>query len=299
MIRIVMREEASLAKKVRISKNRKALKKVLIYTFLTLGGVTMILPFLWMISTSLKSFNSVFIFNISAVQWIPHPMYWKNYLDVWKVVPFARFYLNSIFVCVCVTFGQVATSALAAYAFARLRFPGRDKLFFAYLATMMIPGSVTMIPVFTMMSMFGWIDSYKALIIPAIFSAYGTFLLRQFFMTLPRDLEDAAKIDGCSLWGIFWRVILPLSHTALATLTIFVSLGNWVSFMWPLLVTNSIEKKTLPIGLAYFQELYQYAQPDWGLLMAGSLVTMVPIIIVFLFNQRFFIEGIKLTGMKG
>jgi multiple sugar transport system permease protein len=294
-----MREEASLAKKVRISKNRKALKKVLIYAFLTLGGVTMILPFLWMISTSLKSFNSVFIFNISAVQWIPHPIYWKNYIDVWKVVPFARFYLNSIFVCVCVTFGQVATSALAAYAFARLRFPGRDKLFFAYLATMMIPGSVTMVPVFTMMSMFGWIDSYKALIIPAIFSAYGTFLLRQFFMTLPRDLEDAAKIDGCSLWGIFWKVILPLSHTALATLTIFVSLGNWVSFMWPLLVTNSIEKKTLPIGLAYFQELYQYAQPDWGLLMAGSLVTMVPIIIVFLFNQRFFIEGIKLTGMKG
>ena len=294
-----MREEASLAKKVKSSKNRRLAKKGLIYLFLVLGGGTMILPFLWMMSTSLKSFNSIFVFNMSAIQWIPNPVYWKNYIDVWKVVPFARFYINSIFVCTCVTFGQVATSALAAYAFARLRFPGRDKLFFAYLATMMIPGSVTMIPVFTMMSAFGWIDSYKALIIPAIFSAYGTFLLRQFFMSLPRDLEDAAKIDGCSLWGIFWKVILPLSHTALATLTIFVSLGNWVSFMWPLLVTNSIEKKTLPIGLAYFQELYQYAQPDWGLLMAGSLITMVPIIIIFLFNQRFFIEGIKLTGMKG
>lgn len=294
-----MRDEKLLAKKVKNIRKKKALKMGLIYSFLILGGITMVLPFLWMISTSLKSYNSVFIFNIKDIQWLPDPVYWKNYIDVWKVVPFAKFYINSIFVCVAVTFGQVATSALAAYAFARLRFPGRDKLFFAYLATMMIPGSVTMIPVFALMRTFGWIDSYKALIIPSIFTAYGTFLLRQFFMTLPRDLEDAAKIDGCSLWGIFWRVILPLSNTALATLTIFVSLGNWVSFMWPLLVTNSIEKRTLPIGLAYFQELYQYAQPDWGLLMAGSLITMVPIIIVFLFNQRFFIEGIKLTGMKG
>ncbi|MDD5427840.1 MAG: carbohydrate ABC transporter permease [Candidatus Omnitrophica bacterium] len=294
-----MRDEGSLANKVKIARKKKILKACLIYGFLILGGVTMILPFLWMISTSLKSYNSVFIFNLKDIHWLPDPVYWKNYVDVWKVVPFARFYLNSIFVCVAVTFGQVATSALAAYAFARLQFPGRDKIFFAYLATMMIPGSVTMIPVFALMRTFGWIDTYKALIIPSIFTAYGTFLLRQFFMTLPRDLEDAAKIDGCSLWGIFWRVILPLSNTALATLTIFVSLGNWVSFMWPLLVTNSIEKRTLPIGLAYFQELYQYAQPDWGLLMAGSLITMVPIIIVFLFNQRFFIEGIKLTGMKG
>ncbi|MDO8525034.1 MAG: carbohydrate ABC transporter permease [Candidatus Omnitrophota bacterium] len=294
-----MRQEVSLARKVKESGRRKAVKKGLIYISLALGGITMILPFLWMLSTSLKPYASVFVFNMKDVEWIPKHIYWKNYVDVWKVVPFAKFYINSIFVCVCVTFGQVATSALAAYAFARLRFPGRDKIFFAYLATMMIPGSVTMIPVFALMRMFGWIDTYKALIIPSIFTAYGTFLLRQFFMTLPRDLEDAAKIDGCSMWGIFRKVILPLSHTALATLTIFVSLGNWVSFMWPLLVTNSIEKRTLPIGLAYFQELYQYAQPDWGLLMAGSLITMVPIVIIFLFNQRFFIEGIKLTGMKG
>ena len=278
---------------------RTILKNSAIYGLLAAGGITMILPFAWMLSTSLKSYSSVFIFNISDLKWLPDPVYWKNYIDVWKVVPFARFYLNSIFVVVCVTFGQVVTSAAAAYAFARLKFPGRDKIFFAYLATMMIPGSVTMIPVFALMRTFGWVDTYKALIIPAIFSAYGTFLLRQFFMTIPRDLEDAAKIDGCSLWGIFWRVIMPLSHTAIATLTIFVSLGNWVSFMWPLLVTNSIEKRTLPVGLAYFQELYQYAQPDWGLLMAGSLITMVPVIIIFLFNQRFFVEGIKLTGMKG
>ncbi|MDD5422846.1 MAG: carbohydrate ABC transporter permease [Candidatus Omnitrophota bacterium] len=294
-----MNDEALLGKIARARRRERTLGKAVCYIVLAAGGVTMILPFLWMLSTSLKSYNSVFIFNLTEIQWIPDPLYLKNYIDVWKVVPFAKFYLNSIFVSCAVTFGQVATSSLAAYAFARLQFPGRDKIFFAYLATMMIPGSVTMIPVFALMRTFGWIDTYKALIIPAIFTAYGTFLLRQFFMTLPRDLEDAAKIDGCSLWGIFWNVTLPLSKTAIATLTIFVSLGNWVSFMWPLLVTNSVDKRTLPVGLAYFQELYQYAQPDWGLLMAGSLVTMVPVIIVFLFNQRFFIEGIKLTGMKG
>lgn len=278
---------------------KSLIRKGATYAFLAAGGLTMIVPFIWMLSTSLKSYTSVFVFDIKDIQWLPNPVYWKNYIDVWKVVPFARFYLNSVFVVICVTAGQVMTSSLAAYAFSRLKFPGRDKIFFAYLATMMIPGSVTMIPVFALMRAFGWIDTYKALIIPAVFSAYGTFLLRQFFMTIPRDLEDAAKIDGCSLWGIFWRVIMPLSHTAIATLTIFVSLGNWVSFMWPLLVTNSIEKRTLPVGLAYFQELYQYAQPDWGLLMAGSLITMIPVVAIFVFNQRFFVEGIKLTGMKG
>ena len=251
-----------------------------------------------MVSTSLKSYSSVFIFNVSDINWIPTPVCWKNYIDVWKVVPFARFYFNSLFVCITVTLAQVATSALAAYSFSRLRFPGREKVFFSYLATMMIPGSVTMIPVFVLMRMFGWIDSYKALIKPAAFSAYGTFMLRQFFMTIPRDLEDAAKIDGCNYWSIFCKVILPLSKTALATLTVFVALGNWVSFMWPLLVTNSLEKRTLPVGLAYFQEMYQYAQPDWGLLMAGSLVTMIPIIVMFIFGQKFFVEGIKLTGLK-
>lgn len=294
-----MQYSEDIKKKLISGRAREFLNKSAIYAFLVVGGLTMVIPFIWMLSTSLKPYSSVFAFNIGDIQWFPSPVYWKNYVDVWKVVPFARFYANSIFIVICVTLGQVLTSAGAAYAFSRLKFPGRDKIFFAYLATMMIPGSVTMIPVFALMRAFGWIDTYKALIIPAIFSAYGTFLLRQFFMTIPRDLEDAAKIDGCSLWGIFWRVIMPLSHTAIATLTIFVSLGNWVSFMWPLLVTNSIEKRTLPVGLAYFQELYQYAQPDWGLLMAGSLVTMVPVIIIFLFNQRFFVEGIKLTGMKG
>ncbi|MFH1593516.1 MAG: carbohydrate ABC transporter permease [Candidatus Omnitrophota bacterium] len=287
-------------KRAKMARSGRAiLKKSYAYILLTLGVITMILPFLWMLSTSLKPYSSIFALNISDVQWIPKPVYWKNYLDVWKVVPFARFYLNSLLVMVCVTVFQVATSALAAYSFSRLRFPGRDKLFFAYLATMMIPGSVTIVPAFILMRIFGWVDTYWALILPAAFTAYGTFLLRQFFMTIPRDLEDAAKIDGCSLLGIFKNVILPLSKTSIATLATFVALGNWASFMWPLLVTNSTEMATLPVGLAYFQELYQHAQPDFGLLMAGAIVTTIPIIIVFVFNQRFFVEGVKLTGMKG
>ncbi|MDD5681338.1 MAG: carbohydrate ABC transporter permease [Candidatus Omnitrophica bacterium] len=279
-----------------IKTRREITFKAVTYVFLTLTGITMMLPFLWMISTSLKEPQAVYAF---PPKWIPDPVVWASYLKVWSVVPFAKFYLNSIFVALAVTLGQVMTSAFAAYAFARLTFPSRDKLFFSYLATMMIPGSVTLVPVYILMVHFRWIDSYKALIIPAMFSAYGTFMLRQFFMGIPRDLEDAARIDGCSLFGIFWKIILPLSKPILATLTTFTFMASWNNFMWPLLVTESVEKKTLPIGLAYFQEVYQYTQPDWSLLMAGSLLVTIPVILVFVFNQRFFVEGIKLSGIKG
>lgn len=282
------------------SKRKRAkkefIRKAITYAVLTLFGVTMILPFLWMVSTSLKEPQAIYTF---PPKWIPEPMIFKAYLKVWKVVPFARFYFNSIFVAGCVTVGQVMTSAFAAYAFSRLRFPGRDKLFFGYLATLMIPYSVILVPQYVLMVYFRWIDTYKALILPAMFTAYGTFLLRQFFMTIPRDLEDAARIDGCSLFGIFWKVILPLSKPILATLTMFTALANWNNFIWPLVVAESVELKTLPIGLAYFQEVYQYTQPDWALLMTGSLLAMLPLIILFIFTQKYFVEAIKLTGIKG
>jgi multiple sugar transport system permease protein len=271
--------------------------KAVAYVFLTIGAITMVGPFMWMVSTSLKNPGDVFSYSKAWwMEWIPTKFVWQNYVQAWNVVPFARFYLNSIFVSVAITLGQVATSAMAAYAFARLRFPGRDRLFFAYLATMMVPGAVTMIPVFILLQKLGWVDSFKALILPSMFTAYGTFMLRQFFMTLPRDLEDAAKIDGCSYTGIFWRIILPLSKPALATLTTFTFMGSWMSFMWPLIVMNTHEKYTLPIGLSYFQSLHG---TDWTLLMAGSLMMILPILLVFMFNQRFFVEGIKLAGIKG
>jgi len=266
-----------------------------LYLLLAVIGVTMVLPLVWMISTSLKAPQAVFTLT---PQWIPKPFHWSSYMEIWRVVPFFRFFLNSVFVAVCVTAGHVFSSACAAYAFARLRFPGREPMFFAYIATMMIPGSVTIIPVFILMKWFGWIDTYWALIVPGIFNAFGTFLLRQFFLTIPQDLEDAAKIDGASTFRIFWRIILPVSKPALAALTIATFMGNWQSFMWPLLVVDSVEKKTLPIGLAYFQELYQFSSPNWPLLMAGSLVAMLPIVLLFIFNQRFFLSGIRLTGVQ-
>jgi multiple sugar transport system permease protein len=279
------------------SKRRKEAKtafgKTVWYIVLGLGAITMLLPFFWMLSTSLKDASAFFTI---PPQWIPKPIVWRNYLDAWNAVPFGRFYLNSIFIAVSQTFGVLLTSSLAAYAFARLEFPGRDKLFFLYLATMMLPGAVTMIPTFILMRMVGWIDTYKALIVPGLFTAYGTFLLRQFFMGIPGDLEDAARIDGCSKVGIYRHVVIPLSKPALATLGTMTFIGSWNNFMWPLIVTHSMEKKTLPIGLASFQGLYL---TNWNLLMAASIIVMVPTLIVFIFNQRFFVEGIKLTGTKG
>jgi len=279
------------------SKRRREMKqtvgKTVWYIFLGIGALTMLVPFFWMLSTSLKEAGAVFTF---PPQWIPKPIVWRNYADAWNAVPFGRFYLNSVFISITQTFGVLLTSSMAAFAFARLDFPGRDKLFFLYLATMMLPGAVTMIPTFILMKKFAWIDTYRALIIPGLFTAYGTFLLRQFFMGLPSDLEDAARIDGCSKMGIYRHVVIPLSKPALATLGTMTFIGSWNNFMWPLIVTNSMEKKTLPIGLASFQGLYT---TDWTLLMAASIIVMVPTLVVFIFNQRFFVEGIKLSGMKG
>jgi len=234
---------------------------------------------------------------------------WQNYARAWQAIKvefafggllrdadaFLVFYINSIIVAVAVTLGQVATSSLAAYAFARLRFPGRDGLFLGYLATLMVPAVITMIPVYILLSRLRLTDTYWALILPAMFSAYGTFMLRQFFLTVPRDLEDAARIDGASLFGIYWNIILPLSKPALATLTIFVFLHTWNDFMWPLIVIDSLNLKTLPIGLAHFQGPYL---TEWHLLMAASVIVMVPVLIVFVAGQRYFVRGIILSGMK-
>lgn len=221
---------------------------------------------------------------------------WRNYYEAWTAVPFARFFLNSVIVATIVTLGQVLTSSFAAFAFARLEFPGRDKLFLGYLATMMIPGQVTMIPVFILLKKLNWIDSYKALILPMMFTAYGTFMLRQFFLTIPKDLEDAAVIDGCGKLRIWATIIMPLSKAALATLTTFTFMGTWNNFLWPLIVTNKITMKTLPVGLQAFQGQYN---TNWTLLMAASLIVLAPVLILYIFNQRFFTKGIVLSGLKG
>ena len=191
---------------------------------------------------------------------------------------------------------QLVTCSFAGYAFARLRFPGRDTLFLGYLATLMIPGQVTIIPNFILLRILGWIDTYQALILPNAFSAFGTFLLRQFFSTLPADLEDAAKIDGCSYFGIYRHVILPLSKPALSSLTVFTWLGQWNSFIWPLIVINSVEMNTLTVGLRTLQGQYN---TQWTLLMSGSVLALLPVLILFVLAQRTFISGMALSGMGG
>jgi len=222
--------------------------------------------------------------------------HWDNYRTVFIETKFLRAFFNSALVTLFITFGQVFTSSLAAFAFARLKFFARDKIFMAYLGTMMVPGAVTMIPVFILLRQLGWIDTYKALIIPAMFSAYGTFMLRQFFMNIPNALEEAAILDGCTAFGVYRHVILPLSKPALTALGIITFMGAWRSFMWPLIVTHSQDLYTLPVALSGFQEMYGV---QWTLLMAGSVIMIIPMLLVFIIGQRFFVEGIQLGAVKG
>jgi len=344
--------------------------RLVAYLALSAIGITMLLPFVWMVSTSLKASGYAIEFpprwvpsepvtveingQTCQVAWVkgdgrvavlryspegvevqaltngPHAgerrvvpqsllepvrrtkLHWENYRDAWRAegvrvtdaffgllasaYGFFVFYINSIFVSVCVTVGTVFTSSLAAFAFSRLRFPGRDSIFVGYLATLMVPAIVIMVPVYALLSQLRMTNTYAALIVPAMFSAYGTFLLRQFFMTIPKELEDAAVIDGASPFQVYRHIVLPLSKPALATLTTFAFLHCWNEFLWPLMVVDNLALKTLPIGLAHFQDSYT---TEYHLLMAASVIVMVPVLIVFLIGQRYFVRGIALSGLKG
>jgi multiple sugar transport system permease protein len=274
-------------------QRKKKVKNLGLHLLLLAGSVAMLVPFAWMLSTSLKEPSDVFIY---PPQWIPQPVQWENYQKTVTVMPFGRFYVNSILQASAVTALQLLTASLAAFAFARLRFRGRDVLFLLYLATMMIPFPVTMIPNFIVMRYLKWIDSFRALILPPSFSAFSTFLLRQYFMSIPLEMDDAARVDGASSFRIWWRIILPLSGPALAALAIFTFLGQWNSFLWPLIVTNSEEMRTLPVGLATFQGQYSV---QWHLLMAGSVIAVLPILVIYIAGQKWFVRGITLSGMGG
>ncbi|MBK9941033.1 MAG: carbohydrate ABC transporter permease [Kouleothrix sp.] len=264
-----------------------------LHVLLLLGSVVMLLPFIWMLSTSLKTPAETFAY---PPIWIPKTIAWSNYSRTVAAMPFGRFYLNSLIVTISVTVLQIITSSLAAFAFARLRFRGRTALFLLYLATLMIPFQITMIPNFILVRLLGWYDTYQALILPPAFSAFSTFLLRQYFLGIPFDLDEAARIDGASSLRIWWSVILPLSGPVLAALAIFVSLNTWNDFLWPLIVTNSPLMRTLPVGLSTFQGQFKV---EWNLLMAGSVIAMLPVLIVYMIGQRWFIRGIAMSGMGG
>jgi multiple sugar transport system permease protein len=272
----------------------RSLRWIVSYVFLVIVGVTMLFPLAWMAATSLKSPEAD---ALDLKEFLPQDKWHvENYSLVMGERDFERAFFNSALVTVAITFGLVATSSLAAFAFARLSFAGRDKLFFGYLATMMVPGAVTMIPLFILLRQLGWINTYAALIVPPMFSAYGVFMLRQFFLTLPRELEEAAEIDGCSPFGIYWRVTLPLSRPALAALAILTFIGTWRSFMWPLIVTHTPNLFTLPLALARYQEMFGV---QWPYLMAGSVILVLPMLLVFVLGQKFFVEGIQIGAVKG
>ena len=258
---------------------------------LVILAFTMVLPFVWMVLTSLKS-----VAEVEAQGLLPKVPLWGNYREVFKVIPFARFYWNSVFVAAWVTFLQVFTSSMAAFAFSRLRWPGRDKVFLLYLATMMLPGLVMMIPNFQIMIALGLVDSYLGLILPAAFSAFGTFLLRQFMLTIPSSLDEAARIDGCSAWQLYWNITLPLSRPGMITLTIFTFLGNYQAFFWPLVMLKSLHKYTLPVGLLFFDSTMGQAT---HLLMAAATMTLVPMIVLFVVLQKYLVKGIQLGAVKG
>ncbi|TVR52106.1 MAG: carbohydrate ABC transporter permease [Spirochaetaceae bacterium] len=253
----------------------------------------MVIPFLWMISTSLKSLGEVFRFPPTM---FGERLVWENYSAVSDRYPFGRFFVNSLYISAIVVSFQVITSALAGYSFARLRFTGRDTIFALYLATLIVPFHVTIVPTFWIMRVFGWIDTHISLILPSLVTAFGTFLMRQFFMTIPDDLENAAKIDGCTPFGIFWRVFLPLTKPALATLAVFVFIGIWNDFFRPLVFINSIRLMTIPLGLAAMQGMYS---TNWPVLMAATMLSLTPVLIAFISAQEYFVRGVTLSGLKG
>lgn len=362
---------------VELSRKRKRqrdlIRAAVSYAVLCLVALTMVGPFLWMISTSFKEKDDVMTKKTHIIPWrvfsylktakgpqrvkllnddgqvarvreilpdgtvgglwtvpsrdlVSKGRYYlrgQNYPEAWQVGNLGRAYLNTVIIAFCITFGKVLTSSLAAFAFARLTFPARDKLFLAYLGTMMIPETVTLIPLFVLfrkvpellnavfntgyftapLYLGDWfvgtpmgVDSYFSLIAPGLFTAYGTFMLRQFFMSIPRDLEDAARIDGCSSLVIWWKIILPLSKPAMITLVIFTFMGSWRMFVWPLVIVDNPKMMPLSVALKLFQDQYSV---DMTLLMAASVIALIPILIVYIGGQRYFTEGILLGAVKG
>jgi len=274
---------------------RKAEEKLfnsIVFVFLCLGALIFLFPFFWMLSTSLKGASEVLVYPPDLIP--PAPRL-QNYLEIWDKAPFGRYFINSTVVTTAIMLGEVATSILAAYAFSKIRFPGREKLFLAFLGTLIIPNIVTLVPAFVIVHRLKWIDSYMGLIIPEMATAYGIFLLRQFFLTIPQELDDAAAIDGFSRWGTLIRVYLPLAIPAVIALAIISFINNWNNFFWPLVVTNSDAMRTLPVGLRFFVEGDGGGQ--WEYLMVAATVISIPPMVVFLTLQRFFVRGIATTGI--
>lgn len=277
------------------SAHKKAvLGKVVVYIILILIAVVMIIPFLWMLSASIKSDREVFQMN--PFVWIPENPKISNYKDIWTKIPFLKFVENTVYLTIVVTFLQLLTSSFAAYSFAKLHFRHKNGLFLAYIATIAMPWQVYMVPQFIMMRKMGLNDKLLAIICLQAFSAFGVFMMKQFYEGIPDDLCEAARIDGMSEYRIYAKIMLPLSKPALSTLTIFTFVTTWNDYLGPLIYLKTQEKKTIQLGLKMF--ISQYSS-DYGLIMAGSVLSLVPVLIVFLCLQKYFVEGVAATGLKG
>jgi multiple sugar transport system permease protein len=267
-------------------------KTFLIHFILIMGSIVMLFPFIWMILTSLKTYAESI--QVPPVM-IPEDFQWKNYQEVFTLLPFFKFMMNTLIITVLRTAGQLFLCSLAAYAFARIVFPGRNLLFVLALSVLMVPGQVFLLPQYMIMVKLGWLNTLQAVVVPGLFSAFGTFLLRQFFMGLPKELEEAARLDGCNHFQIYWRIMLPLAKPGLIALGIFTILWSWNELMWPMIVNSSPDAMTLAVGLSSLQGQYGTNYP---ILMAGSFLAVLPMLILFIILQKQFIEGIAITGGK-
>lgn len=275
-------------------KLSKVIPRLLIYFVLAAGALVILVPFSWTITTALKTTQQTL--KIPIV-WIPDPVVWKNFADAWNAKPFATFYANSLIISILNIIGQILSCSLVAYGFARIRFPGRNVLFLVVLSTLMIPFHILIIPRFVLFKTLGWLDSLLPLIIPSFFGdAFNIFLLRQYFMSIPLELDDAARIDGCGHWGIFWRIILPLSKPALGAVMVFEFLDSWDDFLGPLIYISKEANYTVALGLAAFRNDYFV---EWNLFMAAAAVAMAVPLVIFFIAQKYFIEGVQLTGAGG
>jgi multiple sugar transport system permease protein len=272
--------------------------RFIIYALLLAGVAVVMIPFLWMISTSLKSSSDLFVF---PPEWIPNPIRWNNYPDAWNALPFNRFLINTLFMTILAMLAEIASAAIVAYGFARFRFPGRNVLFIILLSTMMLPGILTMIPKFIMWRELGRIDTFTPLTVGAWF-AWGPsfiFLLRQFFMTIPRDIEEAATLDGANVIQIFSQIMLPLVKPALLAIAVLSFQGNWNNFEGALIYLNTLEKYPMVLGLQFFGASLSREAPQWHLMMAMATMMAAPILLLFFFAQRYFIEGLTVGAVKG
>lgn len=282
--------EASRSAQYYIARQR--VYRLILYLLLFAGCAIMLLPFIWMLTTSLKS--SVAVLQMPP-QWIPRDWAWSNYPRAWSVAPFGRYFFNSFFISITTTIGEVITTILAAYAFAKMRFFGKNLLFAGLLATLMIPGEMLLIPNYVTIVNLGWLDRYQALIIPWIVSVFGIFLLRQFFRSIPDELWDSARIDGCRRLRFLWQIVVPLSKPAILTVALFKFLGSWNAYQWVLIMTNTEGMRTVPVGLQLFSSEVGTA---YELLMAASVLAIIPVLLLFFFAQKQFIQGIARTGIK-